>query len=57
MFRLFKKRREAVKKYLLIFFLGIVSVGMVATINATTCRICIWRTSTAGPRAAAPPTG
>ena len=32
MFRLFKKRREAVKKYLLIFFLGIVSVGMVITL-------------------------
>jgi len=32
MFRLFKKRREALKKYLLIFFLGIVSVGMVITL-------------------------
>jgi len=32
MFRLFKKKREAVKKYLLIFFLGIVSVGMIITL-------------------------
>ena len=32
MFRLFKKRREALKKYLLIFFLGIVSIGMVITL-------------------------
>ncbi len=32
MFRFFRKRSEAVKKYLLIFFLGIVSVGMVITL-------------------------
>jgi peptidyl-prolyl cis-trans isomerase D len=32
MFRYLKKKREAVKKYLLIFFLGIVSVGMVITL-------------------------
>ncbi len=32
MFRLFKKKREAVKKYLLIFFLSIVSLGMVITL-------------------------
>lgn len=32
MFRFFKKNREAVKKYLLIFFLGIVSLGMVITL-------------------------
>ena len=32
MYRLFKKKREAVKKYLLIFFLGIVSVGMIITL-------------------------
>ena len=32
MFRFFKKNREAVKRYLLIFFLGIVSVGMVITL-------------------------
>ena len=32
MYKLFKKNREAVKKYLLIFFLGIVSVGMVVTL-------------------------
>jgi len=29
MFRLFKKHREKVKKYLLVFFLGIVSLGMI----------------------------
>src|SRR5574340_1782605 len=29
MFRLFKKHREKVKKYLLVFFLSIVSLGMV----------------------------
>ena len=32
MFRLFKKKRELVKKYLLIFFLSIVSVGMIVTL-------------------------
>jgi len=32
MYRFFRKNREAVKKYLLIFFLGIVSVGMVVTL-------------------------
>jgi len=32
MYRFFKKNREAVKKYLLIFFLGIVSIGMVITL-------------------------
>jgi peptidyl-prolyl cis-trans isomerase D len=32
MFRLFKRKREAVKKYLLIFFLSIVSIGMVVTL-------------------------
>jgi len=32
MYRFFRKNREAVKKYLLIFFLGIVSVGMVITL-------------------------
>ncbi len=32
MYRFFKKRREAVKKYLLIFFLSIVSIGMVITL-------------------------
>jgi len=32
MFRLYTKHREVVKKYLLIFFLGIVSVGMVITL-------------------------
>ena len=32
MFRFFRKNREAVKKYLLIFFLSIVSIGMVITL-------------------------
>lgn len=32
MYRLFKRKREAVKKYLLIFFLSIVSIGMVITL-------------------------
>jgi peptidyl-prolyl cis-trans isomerase D len=32
MYRFFRKRREAVKKYLLIFFLSIVSIGMVITL-------------------------
>jgi len=32
MFRLFRGKREAVKKYLLIFFLSIVSIGMVVTL-------------------------
>ena len=32
MYRLFRKNREAVKKYLLIFFLSIVSIGMVITL-------------------------
>jgi peptidyl-prolyl cis-trans isomerase D len=32
MFRFLKKNREAVKKYLLVFFLGVVSVGMVITL-------------------------
>jgi peptidyl-prolyl cis-trans isomerase D len=32
MFRLFRKNREAIKKYLLIFFLSIVSFGMVITL-------------------------
>ncbi len=32
MFRFFRKRKEAVKKYLLIFFLSIVSIGMVITL-------------------------
>jgi len=32
MFRLFKGKREAIKKYLLIFFLSIVSLGMVITL-------------------------
>src|SRR5215831_6714289 len=32
MYRFFRRNREAVKKYLLIFFLGIVSVGMVITL-------------------------
>jgi peptidyl-prolyl cis-trans isomerase D len=32
MYRFFKEKREAIKKYLLIFFLGIVSVGMVITL-------------------------
>jgi len=32
MYKLFKKNREAVKKYLLIFFLGIVSLGMIITL-------------------------
>ena len=32
MFRFLKKNREAVKKYLLVFFLGIVSIGMVITL-------------------------
>lgn len=32
MFRLFRRNREAVKKYLLVFFLSIVSIGMVITL-------------------------
>ncbi len=32
MFRVFKKHREKVKKYLLVFFLSIVSIGMVVTL-------------------------
>ena len=32
MFRLFKRKREAVKKYLLIFFLSIVCLGMIITL-------------------------
>ncbi len=32
MFRFFRRNREAVKKYLLIFFLGVVSFGMVITL-------------------------
>ena len=32
MFRLFKGKREALNKYLLIFFLTIVSLGMVLTL-------------------------
>src|SRR5438045_5339475 len=32
MFRFFRKNREKVKRYLLIFFLGIVSIGMVITL-------------------------
>jgi peptidyl-prolyl cis-trans isomerase D len=32
MYRFFKRNREAVKRYLLIFFLGIVSLGMVITL-------------------------
>ena len=32
MFRFFRKNREALKKYLLIFFLSIVSIGMVITL-------------------------
>ena len=32
MFRLFKKKRELVKKYLLIFFLSIVCLGMIVTL-------------------------
>lgn len=32
MFRLFKKKREALKKYLLVFFLSIVSIGMIITL-------------------------
>ena len=32
MYRFFKRNREAVKKYLLIFFLSIVSIGMVITL-------------------------
>lgn len=32
MYRFFKKNREAVKRYLLIFFLGVVSIGMVITL-------------------------
>ena len=32
MYRFFRRNREAVKKYLLIFFLSIVSVGMVITL-------------------------
>ncbi|MFB3920660.1 MAG: peptidyl-prolyl cis-trans isomerase [Terriglobia bacterium] len=32
MYKLFKRNREAVKKYLLIFFLGIVCLGMVITL-------------------------
>src|SRR5271157_3666980 len=32
MFRFLKKNKEAVKKYLLIFFLSIVSIGMVITL-------------------------
>lgn len=32
MYRFFRRNREAVKKYLLIFFLGVVSVGMVITL-------------------------
>lgn len=32
MYRFFKKNREAVKRYLLIFFLSIVSIGMVITL-------------------------
>ena len=32
MYRFFRKNREAVKKYLLIFFLSIVSIGMVITL-------------------------
>ena len=32
MYRFFKERREAVKKYLLIFFLAIVSIGMVISL-------------------------
>ncbi|MBI4166032.1 MAG: peptidylprolyl isomerase, partial [Acidobacteria bacterium] len=32
MYRFFKQRREAIKKYLLIFFLSIVSIGMVITL-------------------------
>jgi peptidyl-prolyl cis-trans isomerase D len=32
MFRFFKRNKEAVKKYLLIFFLSIVSIGMVITL-------------------------
>lgn len=36
MYRFFKENREAVKKYLLIFFLGIVSVGMVISLAPIT---------------------
>ncbi len=36
MFRLFKEKREAIKKYLLIFFLSIVSIGMVITLAPIT---------------------
>ena len=32
MYRFLKRNREAVKKYLLIFFLSIVSIGMVITL-------------------------
>src|SRR5208283_4352182 len=32
MYRFFRRNREAVKKYLLIFFLSIVSIGMVITL-------------------------
>ena len=32
MYRLFRKNREAIKKYLLVFFLSIVSIGMVITL-------------------------
>jgi peptidyl-prolyl cis-trans isomerase D len=32
MYRLFRRNREAIKKYLLIFFLSIVSIGMVITL-------------------------
>src|ERR1051325_3456378 len=32
MFRFFRKNREKLKRYLLIFFLGIVSIGMVITL-------------------------
>ena len=32
MYRFFKRNREAIKKYLLIFFLSVVSIGMVITL-------------------------
>ena len=32
MYRFFRKNPEAIKKYLLIFFLGVVSIGMVLTL-------------------------
>ena len=46
MYRFFRKNREAVKKYLLIFFLSIVSIGMVITLAPLRRAIRVARTPT-----------